>query len=47
MTDFETHRSIDLKGFLSVIMKICPDLYIDDGDFTTSAQEYLDAKFDY
>ena len=48
VTDFETHRSIDLKRVISVLMKICPDLYIyDDGDFVGSAQEYLDAEFDY
>ena len=48
VTDFETHRSIDLKRVISVLMKICPELYIyDDGDFVGSAQEYLDAEFYY
>lgn len=48
VTDFQTHRSIDLKRVISVLMKVYPDLYVsDDGDFVGSAQEYLDAQFDY
>lgn len=48
VTDFETHRSIDLKRVIKVLMKLYPELYIDDdGDFTASAQEYLDAEFNY
>lgn len=48
VTDFETHRSIDLKRTISILMKICPELYVyDDGDFIGSAQEYLDKEFDY
>ena len=48
VTDFETHRSVDLKRVISVLMIICPEIYIyDDGDFLGSAQEYLDTEFDY
>ena len=48
VTDFETHRSFDLKRVIKVIMEISPDLYIyDDGDLLGSAREYLDAEFDY
>ena len=48
VTDFETHRSIDLKRVIKVLMQLYPELYIDDdGDFTASAQEYLDADFDF
>lgn len=48
VTDFETHRSVDLKRVISVLMKIRPEIYIsDDGDFLASAQEYLDTEFDY
>lgn len=48
ITCFETHRSIDLKRVIKVLMKICPDIYIcDENDFIGSAQEYLDTKFDY
>jgi len=48
VTDFETHRSIDLKRVIKVLMQLYPELYIDDdGDFTASAQEYLDTEFDY
>ena len=48
VTDFETHRSVDLKRVIRSIMQLCPDLYVyDDGDFLGTAQEYLDAEFDY
>ena len=48
VTDFETHRSVDLKRVISVLMKIRPEMYIyDDGDFLASAKEYLDTEFDY
>ena len=48
VTHFETHRSIDLKRVIKVLVQLYPELYIDDdGDFTASAQEYLDAEFDY
>ena len=48
VTDFETHRSIDLKRVIKVLMQLYPELYIDDDcDFTASAQEYLDTDFDY
>ena len=48
VTDFETHRSIDLKRVIKVLMQLYPELYIDDDcDFTASAQEYLDTEFDY
>ena len=48
VNDFETHRSIDLKRVIKVLVQLYPELYIDDyGDFTASAQEYLDAEFDY
>lgn len=48
VTDFQTHRSVDLKRVIKVLMQLYPELYIDDdGDFTASAQEYLDAEFDY
>ena len=48
VTDFETHRSVDLKRVIKSIMQLCPDLFIyDDGDFLGTAQEYLDTEFDY
>ena len=48
VTDFETHRSVDLKRVIRSIMQLCPDLYVyDDGDFLGTAQEYLDTEFDY
>lgn len=50
VTDFETHRSIDAKRVIAVLMKLYPELYInvDDGtDWYGTAQEYLDTDFDY
>ena len=48
VTDFETHRSVDLKKVIKAIVELCPDLYIyDDGDFWGTAQEYIDTEFDY
>ena len=48
ITDFETHRSCDLKRVIKVIAELCPDLHIyDDGDFLGTAQEYIDTEFDY
>lgn len=48
ITDFETHRSCDLKRVIKVIVGLCPDLHIyDDDDFLGTAQEYLDTEFDY
>ena len=47
---FETYRSVDAKRFIAVLMKIYPELYIDvdESDFWSgTAQEYLDAEFDY
>ena len=45
---FETHRSVDLKRVITVLMQICPELYIwDDWDNIASAQEYLDTEFDF
>ena len=47
---FETHRSIDVKRVVKVLMKIYPELYIYmdelEGWYGT-AQEYLDTEFDY
>ena len=42
---FETHRSIDAKRFIKVLMQIYPELYIDvdKNEFRCgTAQEYLD-----
>ena len=50
ITDFETHRSIDAKRVVSVLMKLYPDLYInvnDSSNWFGTAQEYLDTEFDY
>ena len=50
VTDFETHRSIDLKRVIKVLMQLYPELYINVDDSTNwlgSAQEYLDTEFDY
>jgi hypothetical protein len=47
---FETHRSIDAKRFIKVLMEIYPELYIDIDDDTAwqgTAQEYLDTEFYY
>ena len=48
---FETYRSIDVKRVLKVLMKIYPELYVsadeDDPEWYGTAQEYLDAEFDY
>ena len=47
---FETHRSIDVKRVISVLMKIYPEIYIEEDDcppWYGTAQEYLDAKFHY
>ena len=48
---FESHRSIDVKRVLKVLMKIYPELYVsadeDDPEWYGTAQEYIDTKFDY
>ena len=47
---FETHRSIDAKRVISVLMKLYPELYVDINDDTEwqgTAQEYLDTEFNY
>ena len=47
---FETHRSIDAKRVISVLLTLYPELYIDindDTDWQGTAQEYLDTEFDY
>jgi hypothetical protein len=48
---FESHRSIDVKRVLKVLMLIYPELYIsadeDDPVWYGTAQEYLDTEFDY
>ena len=47
---FETYRSVDAKRFIAVLMMIYPELYVevDEADFWYgTAQEYLDAEFDY
>ena len=47
---FETHRSIDVKRVISVLMKIYPEIYIEEDEcppWYGSAQEYLDTQFDY
>ena len=47
---FETHRSIDAKRVIAVLMQLYPELYIDINDETEwqgTAQEYLDTEFDY
>ena len=48
ITDFQTRFSADLKRVIAALAELCPDLHIyDDGDFVGSAQEYLNASFDY
>jgi len=50
VTDFETHRSIDAKRVIKVLMKLYPELYInvnDESDWFGTAQEYLDTEFYY
>ena len=48
---FESHRSIDVKRVLKVLIKIYPELYVsadeDDPVWYGTAQEYLDTEFDY
>ncbi|MBO5286253.1 MAG: hypothetical protein J6B16_05085 [Clostridia bacterium] len=46
----QTHRSIDAKRIIEVLMKLYPELYIEVNDaeiWFGSAQEYLDMEFDY
>ena len=46
----QTHRSIDAKRIIEVLMKLRPELYIEVNDakpWFGSAQEYLDKEFDY
>ena len=50
VTDFETHRSIDAKRVIKVLMQLYPELYInvnDESDWFGTAQEYLDTEFYY
>lgn len=47
---FETHRSIDAKRVVEVLMELYPELYIeidDEIEWSGTAQEYLDTEFDY
>lgn len=47
---FETYRSVDAKRFITVLMRIYPELYIDVNEsefWHGTAQEYLDTEFDY
>ena len=50
ITYFETHRSIDAKRVLKVLLQLRPEIYVnveDYTDWTGSAQEYIDTEFDY
>ena len=50
ITFFETHRSIDAKRVIKVLMQLYPELYInvnDESDWYGTAQEYLDTEFYY
>lgn len=49
ITFVESHRSIDVKRIIKVLMKLYPELYIEasDDELYCSAQEYLDTEFDY
>jgi len=49
ITFVESHRSIDVKRIIKVLMQLYPELYIEasDDDLICSAQEYLDTEFDY
>ena len=50
ITFFETHRSIDAKRVIKVLMQLYPELYInvnDESDWFGTAQEYLDTEFYY
>ena len=50
VTFFETHRSIDAKRVIKVLMQLYPELYInvnDESDWYGTAQEYLDTEFYY
>ena len=48
---FESHRSIDVKRVLKVLIQIYPELYVsadeDNPTWYGTAQEYLDTEFDY
>ena len=47
---FETHRSIDAKRVIKVLMAIYPELYVlkdDDAPWQGTAQEFLDTEFDF
>jgi hypothetical protein len=47
---FETHRSIDAKRVIKVLMTIYPELYVfkdDDAPWQGTAQEFLDTEFDF
>jgi hypothetical protein len=48
---FESHRSIDVKRVLKVLMRIYPELYVsadeDNPEWYGTAQEYIDTEFDY
>ena len=48
---FESHRSIDVKRVLKVLLQIYPELYVsadeDSPIWYGTAQEYLDTEFDY
>ena len=45
----ESHRSIDVKRIIKVLIELYPELYIEasDDNLICSAQEYLDKEFDY
>ena len=47
---FETHRSIDAKRVIKVLMMIYPELYVfkdDNVPWRGTAQEFLDTEFDF
>ena len=47
---FETHRSIDAKRFVKVLMQLYPELYVELNDSESwfgTAQEFLDKNFDW
>ena len=49
ITFLESHRSIDVKRVVRVLIKLYPELYIEasDDELLCSAQEYLNTEFDY
>ena len=49
ITFLESHRSIDVKRVVRVLIKLYPELYIEasDDELLCSAQEYLNTEFNY